>query len=184
MTNVQAQIAEFNQAALQAAINFANLSIENAEHLIYLNLESAKSAIEESAEQAKALTEVKDIQELAAVRAKAAETSFEKSLAYYRSLYELANDAQAKVAQLLEEQFNTFNQNVVTAVETAARSAPAGAEVAIAAIKSSVAATSAGVDSLKRAAKQAAALTEDAVHSAQRATATAVKGGKRNNKDD
>ncbi|MBA2689665.1 MAG: phasin family protein, partial [Burkholderiales bacterium] len=54
MTNVQTQIAEFHQSALQAAIGFANLSVENAERLVNLNLESAKSAIEESVAQTKA----------------------------------------------------------------------------------------------------------------------------------
>lgn len=120
-TNVQAQFAEFNQTALQMAIGFANLSVENAERFVYLTLESAKSAIEESAEQAKALSEVRDVQELAALRAKAAESSLEKALAYSRSIYEIANEAQSKITQLLGEQFNVFNQNIVNAAETAVR---------------------------------------------------------------
>ncbi|MES2356658.1 MAG: phasin family protein [Pseudomonadota bacterium] len=182
MTNVQAQLAEFNQSAIQAAIHFTNLSVENVERLVYLNLESARSVIEESAEQAKALAEVKDVQELAALRAKAAEASFEKALAYSRSLYDLANETQAKIVQLMEEQFNVFNQNVVSAVETASRSAPAGAEVAVAAVKSSMAATNAAVDSFKRAAQQAASMTDGAVQTAQRATGNPVaKIGKREN---
>ena len=126
MTNVQAQFAEFNQTALQVAIGFANLSVENAERFVYLNLESAKSAIEESAEQAKALSEVRDVQELAALRARAAESSLEKALAYSRSIYEIANEAQNKMTQLLGEQFNIFNQNIVNAAETAVRNTQNG----------------------------------------------------------
>ena len=126
MTNVQTQFAEFNQTALQVAIGFANLSVENAERLVYLNLESAKSAIEESAEQAKALSEVRDVQELAALRAKAAESSLEKVLAYSRSIYELANEAQNKVTQLLGEQFNIINQNFLNAAEDAVRNTQNG----------------------------------------------------------
>ena len=125
-TNVQAQFAEFNQTALQVAIGFANLSVENAERFVYLNLESAKSAIEESAEQAKALSEVRDVQELAALRAKAAESSLEKALAYSRSIYEIANEAQNRITQLLGEQFNVFNQNIVNATETVVRNTQNG----------------------------------------------------------
>jgi phasin family protein len=178
MSSVPSQIAEFNQSVLQAAINFAHLSVENAERLVHLQLDSAKAAIEDSAEHAKALTEVKDVQELASLRAKLAETTIEKALSYSRSLYDLANEAQGKVSQLVEEQLTVFSENMVTAVENAAKSAPAGAEVAVAAVKSSVAATTAAVDSFKRAAKQAAGITDDAVKSAQRATVTAVKSAK------
>lgn len=178
MSSVPSQIAEFNQSVLQAAINFANLSVENAERLVHLQIESAKSAIEESAEHAKALTNVKDVQELAALRAKLTETSIEKAVSFSRSLYDLANEAQGKVSQLVEEQLTAFNENMVSAVENAAKNAPAGAEVAVAAVKSSVAATTAAVDSFKRAAKQAADITDEAVKSSQRATVTAVKGAK------
>jgi phasin family protein len=178
MTNVQTQIAELNQSAFQAFVSLANLSVENAERFIYMTLESAKSTIEESAEQAKALAEVKDVQELAALRAKAAEASLEKALAYSRGLYELANETQAKVVEMVEEQFNMFNQNVVAVVENVARSAPVGAEAAVAAFKSSFATTAAGVDSFKRAAKQAAELTDNAVRNAQRTTTVATKNDK------
>ena len=178
MNNVQEQITEFNQSVLQAAINFAQLSVENAERLVQLQIESAKSAIEDSAEHAKALSEVKDVQEFTALRTKLAESSFDKVVGYSRSLYDLASDAQGKVSQLVEEQLTTFNQNVVSVVESAAQSAPAGAEVAVAAVKSSVAATTAAVDSFKRAAKQAASMTDKAVQTARHATTTAVKGGK------
>ena len=178
MNDVQAQITEFNQSVLQATVKFAQLSVENAERLVQLQIESAKSAIEESAEHAKALSEVKDVQEFTVLRTKLAESSLDKAIGYSRSLYDLASDVQGKVSQLVEEQLTAFNQNVVAAVEKAALSAPAGAEVAVAAVKSSVAATTAAVDSFKQAAKQAASMTDEAVQTARRATTNAVKGAK------
>ena len=181
MTNVQTQIAEFNQSALQAAISFFNLSVQNVERIVNLNLESAKTAMEGSVEHAKALTEVKDVQELATLRTRATEASTEKALAYSRSLYELANQAQAQVAQLVEQQFNTFNQKVVSVVETAARNAPAGGELAVVAVNASVDNTNAAVDSFKRVASEASRITDNAVENAQQAAETVFKGGKRRN---
>ena len=175
MTNVQSQIADFNQSFFKAAASFAQLSVENAERLVQLHIQSAKTALEDSAEHSKALSEARDVQELTALRSKLTETSIEKAMGFSRSLYDLAQDAQNRVSQLVEEQLSAFNQNMVAAVENVAKSAPAGAEVAVAAVKSSVAATTAVVDSFKRAAKQAATITDEAVETAQRAT---VKGGK------
>lgn len=182
MTNVQAQIVDFNQSFFKAAATLAQLSVENAERLVQLHIQSAKAAIEDSAEHGKALSEAKDVQELSALRSKLTETSIEKALGFSRSLYDLAQDAQSKVSQLVEEQMSTFNQNMVSAVETAAKNAPAGAEVAVAAVKSSVAATTAAVDSFKRAAKQAATIADEAVETAQRATSSAAKGGNKSRK--
>lgn len=177
--DVQAQFAEFNQSALRAVVGFAQLSVENTERIVNLNLESAKVALEESAQHARALVEVKDPQELAALRAKATEASLEKALTYSRNLYELANQTQAKVVQLLEAQFNVFNENMVSVVENAARSAPAGADLALAAVKSSVANGNVAVDTFKQAANQASRMTDNAVDSVQRAAENAVRGGKR-----
>lgn len=176
MTNVQAQIAEFNQSALRAAIGFAQLSVENAEHLVNLNLDSAKSALEESVAQAKAVATAKDAQQLTALRAQATEASFEKALAYSRSLYELTHQAQAKVVQFAQEQFNAFNRNLIAAMETAERYAPVNAEMAAAAAKSSVVASEAAVDAFKRAAHEASRATTNSGENAKRAAEAAAKG--------
>lgn len=178
MATLQEQFSAFNEKAFNSVLDFTALSLENTERLLDLQVESAKGSLEESADHVKALVAAKDAQELLALRTKLVEASVERATSYARTVYELAVEAQSKVSQLVEAQMAAFNEGLITAVEAAAKSAPAGADVAIAAVKSSVAATTAAVDTLNRTAKEAAKLTDGAVKAAQQATATAVKSGK------
>ena len=59
-----------------------------------------------------------------------------------------------------------FQQAVTESVDLAAKSAPAGSDVAVAAIKSSLAATTAAFDSFTKAAKNMASYTDAGVRAA------------------
>jgi phasin family protein len=165
MTTLQEQFSALNERALQSALEFASISIENTERLVGFQIESAKASLEESAEHVRALTTVRDTQDLVTLRTKLVEASVERATDYVRTVYELAVEAQSRVSELVEAQVAAFNEGLVNAAETAAQSVPGGGEVALAAVKSSVAATNAAVDTLNRTAKQAAKLTDNAVKS-------------------
>jgi phasin family protein len=176
MATLQEQFSAFNEKALDSVLDFAALSFANTERLVDLQIESVKASVEETAESFKALSSIKDPQELLAVRSRLVEASVERASSYARTVYELVAEAQADASQLLEAQVAAFNEGVISAVEQASTlpSAPAGANVAIAAVKSSVAATTAAVDTLSRPAKQPA--KPSIVKSSQPSTATT--GGK------
>ncbi|HEY5306939.1 MAG TPA: phasin family protein, partial [Casimicrobiaceae bacterium] len=95
MYNAQEQFAEFNKANVAQATKFAALSLENAEKLVKFNLSAAKAAIAQSVEGAQAVTSVKDVQDLLALRTKLAEAQVQTAVGYSRHLYELATEAQA-----------------------------------------------------------------------------------------
>ena len=175
MNSLPEQFTEFNQVALSSSYRFAKLYMDSTERLLTLGLETAKSSLEDSARTVKALGQIKDVQELTSARAKIAETSVDKMLSYSRGIYDLASETQAEFAQAIEENLAVFNQNLTSMIDKAAKSAPAGADVAVAAMKSTVAATSAAVDSFTKAAKQVANLTDANVKAAGTATAAAVK---------
>src|SRR5690606_14900140 len=110
---------------------------------------------------------------LLALRTKAAEEAMSQWLEYSRGLYEVASDAQAELAKLAEERLAEMQRAVTDAVEQAAKGAPAGSDVAVAAMKSSLAAATAAFDSFTKAARHAASFTDASVKAA-----TAPKGRK------
>ena len=150
------QFPELNKKNIDNALRIAKTTMESSERLIKLQLEAAKQAIEENAKNAKALSEVQDLQEVMALRAKLAGSGVEHALSYSRKVYEVAAQAQAELAELFEEGLSAYTENLVNVVEKTTGSAPAGSDLAIAALKSTVAATQAVVDSMSKAARQVA----------------------------
>jgi phasin family protein len=174
MYNTTEQFSELNQAGVDYALRFSQIALDNAERLVKVQLEASKSAIEDGVKNVKAISEIKDVQELIALRAKLAEASVEKSLAYSRSVYEVASEAQAEVTKLIEESLAAYSKGVANFVDRAAKSAPAGSDVAVTALKSTVAATTAAFDSFTKATKQVASFADASVKAATQATANAV----------
>jgi hypothetical protein len=64
----------------------------------------------------------------------------EKAVAYSRSLYEIASQTQDEFGKIFEAQFAEVNKNVANVLDKAAKNAPAGSDVAVAAVKSAIAA--------------------------------------------
>ncbi|MFA6445037.1 MAG: TIGR01841 family phasin, partial [Sterolibacterium sp.] len=103
-----------------------------------------------------------------------AQPAAEKAVAYSRSIYEIATQTQEEVSKIVESQFAEANKNVAVALDKAAKNAPAGSDVAVAAVKSAIAAANSAYDSMTKAAKQVAEITEANVAAATSATVKAV----------
>jgi phasin family protein len=174
--NVQEQLSEMNKGSVETTLKFAKIYMGSAEKLLKLQLEAAKSALEENARNARALMEAKDVQQAVALRTKLAEASMESAMNFSRNVYEVASQTQQEITSLLEERLSEFNKSVAGSVDKAAKNAPAGTDVAVAALKSTVAATSAAVDSMTKAAKQVAEFAEASMRAATSASAEAMKG--------
>jgi phasin family protein len=175
MYNTSEQFAELNQASVDYALRFSQIALDNTERMFKVQLESSKSAIEDGVKNVKAVSEIKDLQEMVALRAKLAESSVEKALTLSRSLYEVASEAQAELTKLVEESLAAYSKNVAAFVDRAAKSAPAGSDVAVTALKSTVAATTAAFDSFTKATRQVASFADASVKAATQATAAATK---------
>jgi phasin family protein len=176
MVNLAEQMNELNSAAVLSAARLSKLSLDSAEKLLALQLGFAKSALGDATRSARAASGTQDVQELLALRTKAAETAMSQWLEYSRSLYEVASDAQAELSKLAEERLADLQRAVTDNVEQAAKSAPAGSDVAVAAMKSSLAAATAAFDSFTKAARHAASFTDASVKAA---TAPVPKGRRR-----
>ncbi|GIX28956.1 MAG: hypothetical protein KatS3mg123_2837 [Burkholderiales bacterium] len=162
MVNVADKFVALNRANLETAVQAANIALAGAERLVELNLSAAKTAIAEGARAAKTWVEVKDMKDLVAAQTAIAEPQLERATAFARSVYEVAVQTQTELAKLAEERIAEANQELIAALEQAAKTAPAGlgADAAVAAMKSAVSAATNAYDTLSKAAKQMAELTE------------------------
>jgi len=168
------QFAASNKANIESALTVANSAFASVERLAALNLNVARSLLEESIANTKALLGAKDVQELMNLQTSFAQPLVEKAVAYNRSVYEIATQSQEEVSKLVEGQIAELNKSLATALDKAAKSAPAGSDVAVAAVKSAIAAANSAFDSVSKAAKQVAEMTEANVTAATNATVKAV----------
>jgi phasin family protein len=168
------QIAAANKANVETALTLANTAFASAERIAALNLNTARTLLEESVSTAKTLMGAKDAQELVGLQSALAQPALDKAIAYSRSLYEIATQTQEEFGKVFEAQFAEMNKNVASALDKAAKNAPAGSDVAVAAVKSAIAAANSAYDTITKAAKQVAEITEANVAAATSATVKAV----------
>lgn len=168
------QFSAANKTTIEALLSIANTAFASAERLAALNLNTARALMEDSVNNAKSLMSAKDVQELVALQSALAQPSLEKAVAYARNLYEISAQSQEEFSKLFEGQFAEVNKNVAAALDKAAKSAPAGSDVAVAAVKSAIAAANSAYDSMNKAAKQVAEIAEANVAAATNATVKAV----------
>jgi phasin family protein len=155
--------SEINRAALESAAKFTRISLDNAERTLNVQLEYTKGAFTQAAHTARAVAQAKDVQELFSLRSRIAENSLENLIGYSRSLYEVASGTQSEISRLAEERMASFQRAMSEGVDQAAKSAPGGSDLAVAAMKSSLAATTAAFDSFSKAAKNMASYADAGV---------------------
>jgi phasin family protein len=153
-------LADIGRDAIAAASRATRISLDSAERALAVQIEYTKGALAQATLNAKAVTQVKDVNELLAVRSRIAENTLENVLGYSRSLYDVVSAAQAEYAKLAEERMSTFQSAVTQGVDQAARAAPGGSDVAVAAMKSQLAATTAAFDTFTKAARQMASYAD------------------------
>jgi phasin family protein len=159
-------MSEITARTVDSAARLTRISMESTGRVIALQLDFAKTTLDAATRSAKALAGAKDVQEFMAVRTRNTETALERLMGYSRSLYEISSEAQSQLSRLAEERMTSFQQAVSETVDQAARSAPGGSDVAVAAMKSSLAATTAAFDSFNKAARQMASYTDAGVRAA------------------
>ena len=168
MPTVANPVSDLGRATAEAASKVARISMDSAERAIAVQLEYAKGALDQASLNARALSQVKDVQGLLSVPTRIAENALENMMGYSRSLYEVAATAQAEYSRLAEERMAFLQQAVAEGVDEAAKSAPAGGDMAVAAIKSQLAAATAAFDSFTKAAKNMASFADAGITATSR----------------
>jgi phasin family protein len=166
------QIQTANKTTVEAFLAVANTQFAALEKLASIQASAAKSAFEDSLANTRALLGAKDVQEFVTLQNSFTQPAIEKAIAYSKSVYEIATEANAELSKVAERRVAEWNENFVTLLDKVAKNAPAGSDVAVAAVKSMLAAANSAYDNLSKAAKQA---TEIAGANVAAATET-VKG--------
>jgi len=103
------QIAGANKAGVEAVLGFAGSQFAAFERLSALNFNAAR-CFEEGLGRTKALLSAKDAQEYLNLNTAASQPALEKAIAYSRSVYEVAAQAQGELVKFLEARAAEFNR--------------------------------------------------------------------------
>jgi phasin family protein len=171
MTNPTEQLAAWNQAAYDAAMNYARASLASAEQLLRLNLDTARATLEQASRATRDLMSVSDPQQFVQARTKLAQDNMQQAATYAQSVYAIVSQAQREMSKLFEEQMSRASKDMTAGAEIG-KSAP-GSEFQSAALKSTLAASSAMMESLNQATRQFAELSDATMKAA---AAQMVKG--------
>jgi phasin family protein len=172
MTNPTEQLAAWNQAAYDAAMNYARASLSSAEQLLRLNLDTARATLDMASRATRDLMSVNDPQQFMQARTKLAQDNMQQAAAYAQSVYAIVSQAQREISKLFEEQMGRVSKDMASGADSLGKGAP-GAEFQSAALKSTLAASSAMMESLNQATRQFAELSESTMKAA---AAQMVKG--------
>ncbi|MBI4289849.1 MAG: phasin family protein [Betaproteobacteria bacterium] len=154
------QIVAANKAATDLVISIANIQVAALERFSALTFNATKSVCEDGLEQAKILMGAKNAQELIGLNSAAAQPSLEKAIAYSRSMYDVALQAQREMTKVLEAHAGEISKGILGSLDTRAMATTPASSAAAAAVKSALAAAGSAYDSLSKISKQASELTE------------------------
>ncbi|MBO9645749.1 MULTISPECIES: phasin family protein [Pseudacidovorax] len=176
------QIIAAQKANIDTLFGLTTKAFEGMEKLIELNVTASKAALSEAAGTAHAVLGAKDAQELLALQASMMQPMAEKTAAYSRHLYDIAQGTSAEFTKAFESKAVEAQQAMVGLIDSAAKNAPAGSETAVAMMKSAVAAANNAFESVQKAVKQASdvaeanfnAVSTQAMNAAKTATKTAT----------
>ena len=154
------QLIAAQKANLETLFGLTTKAFEGVEKIVELNVTASKAALTEAAGTAQAALEVKDMQEFLALQASLLQPMAEKTAAYSRHLYEIAQGTGAEFGKAFEAKASEAQQTFVNLVDSASKNAPAGSETAVAVMKSAVAAANNAFESVQKAVKQASDVAE------------------------
>jgi phasin family protein len=166
MYNVPEQVAAAQKQNVETLIELAGITASGAERLLELNLKTAKATLADAIKGAQALADAKDIQSVATLGSTWAQPTAEKAATYFKTAYGVLAETQAELTKLFEQRAAELNKTFVAALDQAAKNAPAGSDVAVAAVKSAMAAANQAYDAFSKASKQVTEVAEATISAA------------------
>lgn len=154
------QMIAAQKANIETIFGLTQKAFEGVEKLVELNVQATKAALSESANSTQALLSVKDAQELLTLQASLMQPLAEKTVAYSRHLYDIAQGTTAEFGKAAEAQASDTQKKFMAVVDNASKNAPAGSETAVAVMKSAVSAANNAMESVQKAVKQATEMAE------------------------
>ncbi|TAK43086.1 MAG: phasin family protein [Betaproteobacteria bacterium] len=154
------QVQAANKTNVDAILALATSQYAAFEKFANLNATAFKTAFEDSIANARALAGAKDAQEFISLQTSFAQPAIEKAVAYSKSVYEVATQANAEFSKMTEKRVAEWNDSFVSLLDKAAKNAPAGSDVAVTAMKQMIAAANSAYDNMTKVARQATEIAE------------------------
>lgn len=154
------QMIAAQKANMETLFGLTNKAFEGVEKLIELNVTASKAALADVQDTTQAMMSVKDAQELLSLHAGMMQPLAEKTAAYSRHLYDIAQGTGTEFSRAFEAKAAEAQQTMVNLVDSASKNAPAGSETAVSMMKSAVAAANNAFESVQKAVKQASDMAE------------------------
>jgi phasin family protein len=154
------QILASQKATLETLFGLTSKAFEGVEKLVELNVTASKAALNEAATHSQAVLSVKDAQELLALQASLLQPLAEKTAAYSRHLYDIAQGTGSEFTKAIEVRASEAQKKIAGLVDSAVKNAPAGSESAVAVMKSAMASANNAFESVQKAVKQAGDVAE------------------------
>jgi phasin family protein len=175
MFAVSEELSTIQKANVEHMLKFADAAANATEQWLDLNIKSAKAAAAEASKQLRALASAKDVQEFASLQTTFTQENADKLAGFSKAVLTWATETQGQVSKLVEDGVTEVNKAVTTAVDKAAKSAPAGSEFAFNAVKSALATANQAYESVSKAGKQVAEMTEQTITTATNSITTPRK---------
>lgn len=175
MTTSVETLTATSRSFFETSLDVTRTLFDSVERLTALNLNTARSFFTDGTEAVRAALAAKNPQDLLAIPTSIARPLGDKVLGYYRSAYEIAAQTLEEAMKPFEIRLSEAHRTFGQVLENAAKSAPAGSEVAVAAVRSALATANSAYDQVNKAARQAVEMAEANVANAT-ATATAAIG--------
>jgi len=169
------QLMASHKANIETLFGLTQKAFEGVEKLVELNVQATKAALAETANNAQAVMGVKDAQELMALQASMVQPLAEKTAAYSRHLYDIAQSAGAEIGKSLEGQTAEAKKKFADMVDSASQNAPAGSETAVTMMKTAMTAANTAYESVQKAVKQAGDMAETNFKSVSESALSASK---------
>ncbi|MEO8014519.1 phasin family protein [Polaromonas sp.] len=169
------QLMASHKANIETLFGLTQKAFEGVEKLVELNVQATKAALAETANNAQAVMGVKDAQELLALQASMVQPLAEKTAAYSRHLYDIAQSAGAEISKTFEGQTAEAQKKFADLIESSTQNAPAGSETAVTMMKSAMTAANTAFESVQKAVKQAGDMAETNFNSVSESALSATK---------
>jgi phasin family protein len=155
------QIQATTKANVEAILALATSQFAALEKIAGLNAGIAKTAFEDSIANARALVGATDVQDLVNLQRSFAQPAIDRTLAYSRSVYEVATHAGAEMAKAGERRVAEWKEDLVSLLDQAAKNAPAGSEVTVTAVKQMLAVANTAYGNFSKVAKHATEIADE-----------------------
>ncbi|CAI09311.1 phasin family protein [Aromatoleum aromaticum] len=132
------KFAETSIASLDTMTAVLEVAFDSAARLTALNFSTSRSMLHDGVSRASAMPDATNTGEILTPETSLSQSVIDTVLAYIRSANEIVAEGHQAILQLVEPQIAEFNREITRNLDTAAKSVPAGSELAFAAVISAL----------------------------------------------